>query len=75
MSKATRKDDLDPHEPMGCRFIIGDPGPFSEWTYCQAPQAEGSPYCAAHHALCHRERTPQEVREMRGVLRRIGRAA
>lgn len=39
-------------EPRGCRFIHGDP-PGLDWHYCQDPRLPGSPYCAAHHALCH----------------------
>ena len=41
-----------PHEPTGCRFIFGDPGPFSPWRYCQAEQDAGSSYCPVHRALC-----------------------
>lgn len=38
------------HDPTGCRHIDGDPR--GDWAYCNAPQLPGSPYCAAHHALC-----------------------
>jgi len=41
---------LDPRDPVGCRYIAGDPK--GEWSYCNAPQKPGSSYCPEHHALC-----------------------
>jgi hypothetical protein len=43
-------DRLDPRDPVGCRYIAGDPK--GAWSYCNRPQKPGSAYCAEHHALC-----------------------
>jgi len=40
----------DLHDPIGCRYIAGDPR--GTWAYCNKPVRPGSSYCAEHHALC-----------------------
>ncbi|MBN2752619.1 MAG: hypothetical protein JXQ84_07910 [Rhodospirillaceae bacterium] len=44
------KEEAHPHNPLGCRYIDGDPK--GVWAYCNRPQRPGSPYCEEHHALC-----------------------
>jgi len=46
----TNNDILNPDQPIGCRYIEGDPK--QNWSYCNAKQQQGSPYCPTHHALC-----------------------
>jgi hypothetical protein len=41
-------DDPAKTEPLGCRFIYGDPG-ITHWNFCQEPQREGSSYCDHHY--------------------------
>lgn len=38
----------DPHDPIGCRWIDGDPK-LTDWSYCQRVQRADSPYCNEHH--------------------------
>jgi GcrA cell cycle regulator len=41
-------------KPGQCRYPLGDPLD-PAFRFCAAPiKAEGKPYCAAHHRLCHR---------------------
>ena len=40
---------LSPHDPVGCRWIEGEPG-HGPWRYCQHDQQPGSDYCPLHHA-------------------------
>jgi hypothetical protein len=47
--KSKSKPEIDPKEPIGCRWIEGDTGPGGHWRYCQAKQQEGSAYCPEHH--------------------------
>lgn len=63
----------DPHDPVGCRYIEGDP--HGVWSYCQETQREGSSYCERHHARCFRRASDAEAREIRAVLRKMRRAA
>lgn len=63
----------DPHEPVGCRYISGDPK--GVWSYCQEPQKPGSSMCPRHHAKCHRRATLKEAREIKAALSVFGRAA
>ena len=63
-------DRLDPHDPIGCRYIAGDTK--GDWSYCNQPQQTGSPYCAHHHALC---RVPADDAEALADLERIVAAA
>jgi hypothetical protein len=50
---------------FGCAFIYGDNG---GRRMCGEPRRLGSPYCAAHHALCHiRGGTRAEERRLREV--------
>ncbi len=41
-------DAVDPHEPVGCRWIDGDPR--GNWSFCQAHQRPDSSYCEHHHS-------------------------
>lgn len=42
-----------PREPVGCRWIDGDPKR-PGWRYCQDQAQPGSAYCADHHARAWR---------------------
>lgn len=44
-----KPDVIDPHEPIGCRFIFGDVK-IGEWNYCQKDQQGNPSYCPEHHA-------------------------
>jgi GcrA cell cycle regulator len=35
-----------------CQWALND-GPRRHWLFCEAPKAEGSVYCAEHHALAY----------------------
>lgn len=48
---------LEQLAPRHCRYIAGDPGEGGA-IYCGERRAPGSPYCAAHHALCYVARAP-----------------
>ncbi len=39
-------------EPVGCRFIAGDPAE-QGWFFCQKVTAPGRPYCEKHAAQCY----------------------
>ena len=41
-----------PQDPVGCRWIDGEPGRDANWSYCQEPTLPGTSWCAAHHARC-----------------------
>ena len=41
-----------PQDPVGCRWIDGDPRA-PGWSYCQAPLAPESSWCDDHHARCY----------------------
>lgn len=43
---------LEDLERNSCRYIYGDPKR-SDYGFCGHPKREGSPYCAAHHRICH----------------------
>lgn len=44
----------DPHDPVGCRWIEGDPGGI--WSYCQRRALPLRSWCAAHRARVYRPR-------------------
>lgn len=65
---------VDPHEPVGCRSIEGDP--HGVWAYCQKPQKPGSSYCPRHHARYYRAATEREEGELRAAAKVLrGKAA
>lgn len=51
--RAAAPAPVDPHEPVGCRWIDGDVKA-GAWRFCQAEREAGSSYCPAHRARAHR---------------------
>lgn len=49
--------DLGPHDPVGCRWIDGDPR--EDWEFCQRRKRRGS-YCEYHHRKAHK--TPDQAK-------------
>lgn len=57
-------DDINPREPVGCRWIEADLR--EDWSYCQQPQKRGSSFCPEHHDRAYydprkRDETRQEA--------------
>lgn len=50
---------IDPHEPVGCRWIDGDPR--AVWSFCQDTQRGGSVYCERHHREAYQRGTAAEA--------------
>ncbi|PWC48182.1 hypothetical protein TSA6c_17315 [Azospirillum sp. TSA6c] len=64
---------VDPHEPVGCRWITGDIR--ETWSYCQAQQREGSSYCEHHHRKSRATRATLEEVQRRADEARLKREA
>ena len=43
-------------DPIGCRWIDGDPKVKGGWSYCGAEQLPDSQWCAVHHQCVYRPR-------------------
>lgn len=70
---ATEESAVDPHDPVGCRWITGDLR--QTWSFCQAPQREGSSYCEHHHLRSRAGRATLESIEQRAEEARLRRDA
>lgn len=55
----SRNAAIDPHEPVGCRWIDGDTR--GAWSFCQDTQRSGSAYCERHHRMAYQRGTAAEA--------------
>jgi hypothetical protein len=47
----------------GCRYIAGDPRA-PGWSWCGRPCRSRSPWCEAHHIVCHQHPIDHEAQDM-----------
>ena len=53
-NSAKSLSNAEPESNEGCAFVLeGDIRTKAERGFCAAPRRSGSPYCEAHHAVCH----------------------
>lgn len=69
----SRNAAIDPHEPVGCRWIDGDTR--GAWSFCQDTQRDGSSYCEMHHGKAYQRGTAAEAMRKEKARTAAGRNA